>query len=103
MVVRRWAGDRDNNIGVATGPSELLVIDLDDGRGQVPPARFAGARNGREALAILAAELGEQFPTSTFEVETASRGKASEISRANRCCAVQLGGVAGLEGGLAWS
>jgi hypothetical protein len=74
QILRWWAGDRDNNIGVATGRSGLLVIDLDDGRGQEPPPRFAGARNGREALAMLAAELGAEVPTNTFEVLTPSGG-----------------------------
>lgn len=74
QIFRWWAGDRDQNIGIATGPSGLLVIDLDDGRGQEPPPRFAGACNGREALAILAAELGEVVPSDTFEIETAGGG-----------------------------
>src|SRR5581483_10956940 len=74
QIFRWWAGDRDNNIGVATGRSGLLGIDLDDGRGQEPPPRFAGARNGREALAMLAAELGAEVPTNTFEVLTPGGG-----------------------------
>jgi hypothetical protein len=74
QIFRWWADDRANNVGVATGPSGLLVIDLDDGRGQEPPSRFAGARNGREALAILASELGEEVPSNTFEVGTPSAG-----------------------------
>jgi hypothetical protein len=74
QIFRWWARDRDNNIGVATGRSGLVVIDLDDGRGQEPPSRFAGARNGRDALAILAAELGAEVPTNTFEIETPGGG-----------------------------
>ena len=40
--LRRWFREqRDNqqrcNIGIATGPSGLLVIDLDDGHGHTPP------------------------------------------------------------------
>jgi hypothetical protein len=74
QIFRWWAGDRENNIGVATGRSGLVVIDLDVGRGQEPPPRFAGARNGRDALAMLAAELGAEVPTSPFEVLTPSGG-----------------------------
>jgi hypothetical protein len=73
QIFRWWAGTR-SNIGIAAGRSGLLVIDLDDGRGQEPPPRFAGARNGRDALAMLAAELGEALPTGKFEVETPSGG-----------------------------
>jgi hypothetical protein len=52
----------------------LVVIDLDDGRGQEPPQRFAGARNGRDALAMLAAELGAVVPTNSYGVHTPSGG-----------------------------
>lgn len=74
QIFRWWAGDRENNVGVAAGRSGLVVIDLDDGRGQEPPSRFAGARNGREALGMLAAEHGAQVPTDTYEVHTPSGG-----------------------------
>jgi hypothetical protein len=74
QIFRWWAAGRENNVGVAAGRSGLLVIDLDDGRGQEPPPRFAGALNGRDALAMLAVELGEKLPTDTFEVETPGRG-----------------------------
>jgi hypothetical protein len=53
------------------------VIDLDDGRGVSPPERFAGARSGRDALAMLADEVGAPAPTDTYEVETPTGGSHS--------------------------
>lgn len=69
--IHRWWGDgARNNVGVATGRSGLVVIDLDGARGGVAPERFAGARNGHDALAMLAAEAGAEMPTDTFAVAT---------------------------------
>jgi len=74
QIFRWWSGKSRKNIGIAAGRSGLLVIDLDDGRGQKAPPRFAGARNGRDALAMLAAELNEALPTGNFEVGTPGGG-----------------------------
>lgn len=74
QICRWWADGAANNIGVATGRSGLVVLDLDDGRGQAPPARFAGARNGRDALAMLAAVAGAGIPADTYEVMTPGGG-----------------------------
>ena len=70
QVYRWWAGDVARNVGVAAGRSGLVVVDLDQGRGDVPPERFAGARNGRDVLAMLAAEAGAEMPTNTYTVMT---------------------------------
>lgn len=70
QIYRWWANGAWNNIGVAAGKSGLVIIDLDDGRGDTPPERFAGARNGRDALAMLAAAAGATMPTSTYTLET---------------------------------
>jgi hypothetical protein len=74
QIFRWWANDSDKNIGVATGRSGLVVIDLDAGGGAAPPERFAGAGCGRDVLAVLAAEAGAQIPTDTYEVMTPSGG-----------------------------
>jgi hypothetical protein len=73
QIYRWWAG-AEANVGVATGRSGLVVIDLDDGRGATAPERFVGARNGRDVLVMLAAEVGAQVPTDTYEVATPSGG-----------------------------
>jgi len=69
-IHRWWRGDIAMNIGIATGRSGLVVVDLDRGRGDVPPARFAGARDGQDVLAMLAAEAGAELPTHTYTVST---------------------------------
>lgn len=74
QIYRWWAAGAANNIGVATGKSGLVVIDLDDGRGQTPSARFTGARNGRDALAMLAVVAGAEIPADTYEVTTPGGG-----------------------------
>ncbi len=63
-----------NNIGVATGRSGLVVIDLDEGRGRTPSAEFAGVRNGREVLVMPVAAVGGEVPTDTYEVRTPGGG-----------------------------
>lgn len=65
-----WANNATKNIGVAVGKSGLVVVDLDQGRGDLAPGRFAGARNGRDVLAMLAAEAGAELPTDTYTVAT---------------------------------
>lgn len=70
QIHRWWARGARNNIAVSTGRSGLVVIDLDGARGDIAPERFAGARNGYDALAMLAAEAGAEMPTNTFTVAT---------------------------------
>ena len=65
-----WRGNVAMNIGIATGQSGLVVVDLDHGRGDLPPRRFPRARDGRDALAILAAEAGAEPPLNTYTVST---------------------------------
>jgi hypothetical protein len=70
QIFRWWVKNLQMNVGIAAGKSGLLVVDLDQAGGDVPPARFAGAGNGRDALAILAAEAGAEMPTNTYTVAT---------------------------------
>ncbi|WP_216853236.1 bifunctional DNA primase/polymerase [Phytoactinopolyspora halotolerans] len=71
--IRRWWPDTGRrNVGIATGPSGLVVLDLDRRGEGVPPQRFAGARDGGDALAMLAAEAGAEPPTDTYTVATPS-------------------------------
>lgn len=58
------------NIGVACGPSRLLVVDLD-----VPkPGNEAPTADGRSALDALAAAAGHPYPSGTYKVTTPSGG-----------------------------
>jgi hypothetical protein len=55
-IHRAWAR-RPYNVGIATGPAGLVVIDLDKpGPGEEPPPRWAlsGVRDGSDVLAVLA-------------------------------------------------
>jgi hypothetical protein len=63
------------NIGIATGPSGLLVVDLDQSKGGQAPAPFTGARHGLDVLAQLAAESDAPVPADTFTVETPGGGR----------------------------
>jgi hypothetical protein len=65
------------NVGLSTGPSGLCVIDLDTAKpGDKVPARWreAGATNGEDVLAIVAAEAGHELPGDTLTVRTPSGG-----------------------------
>lgn len=68
--ITAWWRQRPWNLGIATGPSGLVVIDLDDGHGEAAPERWTGARNGREVLARLAQEAGQPGPWATYQVST---------------------------------
>ncbi|TCO33026.1 bifunctional DNA primase/polymerase-like protein [Kribbella steppae] len=74
--ITQWWSEAPYNIGIATGPSGLLVIDLDRPRtpDQTPPANVHGPTWGRDALDELAAEAGERLPR-TWSVSTSSGGQ----------------------------
>ena len=73
-----WAR-ADYNIGIACGPSGLLVVDLDLPKdpSESPPAPWdaePGIRDGADVLATLAERAGQPFPFGTYQVQTASGG-----------------------------
>lgn len=81
-IRRWWTGTRTWNVGIACGPSGLLVIDLDiddpDDTGHDRNARAEQGverpRNGAAELARIAAEHGTTVP-ATFSVVTPSGGR----------------------------
>jgi hypothetical protein len=73
VIVRRWRA-RPWNVAIACGPSNLVVLDLDDAHGQEPPEPWGGARHGRDVLGRLAAAAGEPYPSRTLVVRTPSGG-----------------------------
>lgn len=73
QIVRWWA-QRPYNLGVATGKSGLVVIDLDHGRGETAPEPYTGCRNGGDVLAQLAREDGQPGPWATYAVTTPTQG-----------------------------
>ncbi|MGI5138174.1 bifunctional DNA primase/polymerase [Streptomyces sp. CA-106110] len=58
------------NVGIATGPAGLLVIDLD----LCKPGDEEGAPDGAASLQALCERAGEQIPP-TYQVRTPSRGR----------------------------
>lgn len=64
------------NVGIATGPSGLVVIDLDTDKGELPPPPWnvPGVRDGQDVLAVLAEQAGQPVPLETFTVATPSGG-----------------------------
>jgi hypothetical protein len=74
--IHRWWQHIPRTIGIATGPSGLVVIDLDTRKhGQHIPDRWAalGARSGAGALRVLAREH-DTTVTPTYAVTTPSGG-----------------------------
>lgn len=68
QIERWWEASSPWNIGVAAGPSRLLVIDLD-------APKVPGTSHGRLVLAALAREAGEVVPRDTLTVVTAGGGQ----------------------------
>ena len=71
-----WSRGR-YNVGIACGPSGLVVIDLDTPKlGENPPAEWAlpGVNDGADVLAVLCERHGQPFPFDTFTVTTRRGG-----------------------------
>lgn len=100
-IRRAWSA-RPYGVGVACGPSGLLVVDLDQPKpDQERPAAWAmdGVTDGSDVLAVLADRTGQPFPTDTYTVHT-GRGGTHLYFRRPR--GVRLGNSAGERGGLGW-
>lgn len=73
VIDRCWAHDH-YNIGLATEPAQLLVIDLDQPEpGEHPPPHWADATTGWDVLATLANRAGASIP-DTYTVRTPNDG-----------------------------
>jgi hypothetical protein len=76
--VRDWWGRAPYNVGIACGPSGLVVIDLDLPRGEgALDAEDEGALfplSGADRLSRLAKKHGERYPAGTYAVDTPSGG-----------------------------
>lgn len=65
------------NIGIACGPSGLVVLDLDVPKpGQTPPApwNLPGVNDGADVLAVICEQEGQPLPLDTFQVRTRRGG-----------------------------
>jgi hypothetical protein len=76
--IRRAWSVTPYNIGIACGPSALVVIDLDVPKApdDTPPARWAeqDARNGLDVLVLTAHQAGRVPPLDTHTVTTPTGG-----------------------------
>jgi bifunctional DNA primase/polymerase-like protein len=75
-ITRAWTAG-PFNIGIACGPSRLVVIDLDRPKpGAVPPpaCRQRDVRDGGDVLAMLCEALDQPLPVDTYTVRTGSGG-----------------------------
>lgn len=73
--IRDWWRRSPRNVGIACGPSRLLVVDLDTPHDPDAGDTEAGLRSGREVLAALAEAAGEAFPGHTYTVATPTGGQ----------------------------
>lgn len=76
-TIRRYWSRGCFNVGIATGPSELVVIDLDVPKpGQRPPPAWTlpGVTDGADVLAVLCERTEQPFPSDTFMVRTRRGG-----------------------------
>ena len=71
--IYQWWSAAAYNIGVATGPSKLLVIDCDSAGQEAPPPRWRDAHSGFDVLTLLAKEAQQRVP-ATLSVRTPSGG-----------------------------
>ncbi|GAA2810141.1 hypothetical protein GCM10010441_38490 [Kitasatospora paracochleata] len=78
QLIRRAWGHGPYGIGLACGPSGLVVVDLDRPKHSrdLPPARWAGQgiTDGMDVFAALCEEHGRSMPTGTFTVRTGRGG-----------------------------
>jgi hypothetical protein len=77
LIARTWR-QAPYNVGIAAGPSGLLVVDLDRPKtpGDVPPEPWysRGAITGADVLAMVAADADRSLP-ATYTVATPSGGQ----------------------------
>ncbi|QNA74179.1 DNA primase [Streptomyces sp. So13.3] len=76
-IQRCWQHGR-YNIGLATGPSRLVVVDLDTPKtpDDLPPPAWSlpGIVDGMDVLATLSERHGQPYPGDTFTVRTGRGG-----------------------------
>ncbi|KIQ62910.1 hypothetical protein TR51_28910 [Kitasatospora griseola] len=77
-LIRRTWGPGAYGIGLACGPSGLVVVDLDRPKHpkDLPPARWAGRgiTDGLDVFAALCEQHGQPMPAGTFTVRTGRGG-----------------------------
>jgi len=101
--IRRCWSTGAFNIGIACGPSCLLVIDLDQPKpGQHPPEdwQIPGVNNGYDAFALVCERAGQPLPIDTYTVTTGRQGTHLYYQHPD---GAQLRNTSGAKGGgLGW-
>jgi hypothetical protein len=90
------------NIGIACGPSRLVVVDLDTPKpGDTPPPewRIPGVGTGADVLAVLCDRAGQPYPSATYTVSTPSGGTHLYFTAPP---GAELRNTTGANGGLGW-
>jgi hypothetical protein len=67
----------DMNVGIATGPARLVVVDLDRNKGgSPPPSEYdgMGVTDGGDVFALALERYGQTYPGDTLIVGTPSQG-----------------------------
>jgi Bifunctional DNA primase/polymerase, N-terminal len=75
-ITRCWTAG-PYGVGIACGPSGLVVLDLDTPKpGQTPPPEWAGdgVTNGGDVFAALCQQADQPFPGGTYTVRTGRGG-----------------------------
>jgi hypothetical protein len=75
--IRRAWSTAPYNVGIATGPARLVVVDLDTAEpGDTVPEtwRLPGVHGGADVLAVLAERAGQPLPPDTYTVTTGRGG-----------------------------
>ncbi|MFF4195176.1 bifunctional DNA primase/polymerase [Nonomuraea sp. NPDC001831] len=76
-LIRRCWSRAPYNIGIACGPSRLVVLDLDTPKSDEPPPSpwdRPGVHEGADVLALACLDAGEPLPFDTFTVRTRRGG-----------------------------
>jgi len=102
--IRRAWTHAPYNIGIACGPSRLVVIDLDTPKpGEPPPPeawQLPGVVDGADVLAVLAERAGQPLPVSTYAVRTGRGGLHLYFTHPES--GAELRNTQGGAGGLGW-
>lgn len=101
-IRRAWSAG-PYNVGIATGPSGLVVVDLDLPKSpkDVPPERWRleGIRDGHDVFTVVCQEHGHEVPWDTFSAQSARGGTHLYFTTPT---GVRLGITEGDTNGLGW-
>lgn len=106
-ITRCWSAG-PYGVGIACGPSGLVVVDLDQPKpGQTPPQtwRQPGITCGADVLAALADHAGQPYPADTHTVLTGRAGEHLYFTAPDAPDGLggpQLRNTQGDRGGLGW-